>query len=321
MSYNYTLKYRTFNQLLADVEGDFKKYQLADLVDPMDMIKVAKRVNYDLGLRIFKTKEIILEVEKGKVRLPNDFYVLNFALMCGDYTTKQYMPQGTHIEERPVSQVAVEYTPPPPEIIEPCVDPVEVACPACDQCGDPCCNPPCYNCCANPLSCALTCDDNVIQLVQVLTYQTRTFSFLSPIKILENPMEIDCDCPNLYWQADISGYIKEGWLYTSFETGQVYINYQGMLEDDDGNILVLDHDGINEYYEYALKQRIVENLIMNDEKVNPTKLQLIEQRYRTARNFAMSVVNTPNFNELKKTFKMNRKAMYSKYYDMFRSYI
>ena len=140
-------------------------------------------------------------------------------------------------------------------------------------------------------------------------------------KILENPMEIDCDCPNLYWQADISGYIKEGWLYTSFETGQVYINYQGMLEDDDGNILVLDHDGINEYYEYALKQRIVENLIMNDEKVSPTKLQLIEQRYRTARNFAMSVVNTPNFNELKKTFKMNRKAMYSKYYDMFRSYI
>ena len=67
MSYNYTLKYRTFDQLLADAQSDFKKYHLESLIDPQDMIKVAKRVNYDLGLRINDTKEVILEVEKGRV--------------------------------------------------------------------------------------------------------------------------------------------------------------------------------------------------------------------------------------------------------------
>jgi hypothetical protein len=138
--------------------------------------------------------------------------------------------------------------------------------------------------------------------------------------MISNPREIDGDCPNLYWDSTITGYIKDGWFYTSFETGTVYINYQGGLEDNEGNLLVVDHEVINEYYEYALKQRIIENLIMNDEEVNPNKIQLIEQRYRAARNNALSIVNMPNFAELKQLYQANRNAQYSKYYDMFSSY-
>ena len=51
-------------------------------------------------------------------------------------------------------------------------------------------------------------------------------------------------------------------------------------------------------------------------EVNPNKMQLIEQRYRAARNNALSVVNTPNFGELKELFHANRNAQWSKYYDM-----
>ena len=77
---------------------------------------------------------------------------------------------------------------------------------------------------------------------------------------------------------------------------------------------------ISEYYEYALKQRILENLIMNDIPVSAAKSQIIEQRYREYRNYALSIVNTPNFEELKKVWKSNRAAMYGKYYNMFSSY-
>ena len=87
-----------------------------------------------------------------------------------------------------------------------------------------------------------------------------------------------------------------------------------------GNLLVPDHDGINEYYEYALKQRILENLIMNDQEVNPNKLQLIEGRYKLAKSAARSVVRTPNFQEIKELYQANRNAQYSKYYDMFASH-
>ena len=80
MSYNYTLRYRTFDQLLSDIQVDFQNLALQDMIEPQQLIKVAKRVNYDLGLRIFKTKEVLLEVEKFRVRLPDDFFTLNFLI-------------------------------------------------------------------------------------------------------------------------------------------------------------------------------------------------------------------------------------------------
>lgn len=321
MSYNYTLKYRNFDQLLADVAIDFKKYDLADMIDPAEFVKVTKKINYDLGLRINMTKEVVLEVEKGRVKLPNDFYTINFMLMCGEYTVKEYLPQGTHIEERIIDPVAPEYQQaPPPVNLQDCEPPEVDPCDPCLQCGNPCCDDPCQRCSASAVSCSLNCKGEHVQLVQVLRSETRLFSVLQPIRLIENAMDIECDCPNLYWESPFTAWIKDGWLYTNFKTGKVYINYQGLMEDDEGNLMVLDHDLINDYYEYAIKRRLLENLIMNDEQVNPAKIQLIEARYREARVNSLSLVNTPNFGELKKMWKKNRKAMYSKYYDMFKSY-
>ena len=47
-------KYRTFNQLLEDVTVDFRTYALEGMIEPQQLIKVAVRCNYDLGLRIQK---------------------------------------------------------------------------------------------------------------------------------------------------------------------------------------------------------------------------------------------------------------------------
>lgn len=320
MSYSYTMKYRTFDQLLAAAKSDFRKYDLNDEIMDQDLVKVAQRVNYDLGLRLNETKEVVLEVEKGRVRLPNNFYTLNFMLMCGSYETKTYMPQGTHVEER-IIDTAVPYQQAPPNVIDVCQDPLtESECDPCGQCGDPCCDEPCTACSSSAISCSLNCKGETTQLVQTLKFETRSFTTLQTVRLLENAQSIDCDCPNLYWDSPFTGWIKDGWLFLNFQTGKIYLNYQGMMEDDAGNLLVPDHDMINEYYEYALKQRILENLLMNDVVVSQAKIQLIETRYRTARNYAKSIVNTPNFNELRRVWKMNRKAMYSKYYDMFASY-
>jgi hypothetical protein len=83
--------------------------------------------------------------------------------------------------------------------------------------------------------------------------------------------------------------------------------------------MVPDHELINDYYEYALKSRLLENLLMNGEDVT-AKIQLIEARLRTARNAALGVVNTPNFQEMYKLWWTNRRSQYSKYYDMFKSH-
>jgi hypothetical protein len=155
-------------------------------------------------------------------------------------------------------------------------------------------------------------------LIQKLKYETRTWNEFYPLRIIDNGDVVDMDCPNKKWQVRNSAYIKNGFIYPSFQTGKIYINYQGLMEDEEGNLLVPDHDLLNEFYEYAVKQRVLENMIMNGENVNQMQIQLIEQRLRAARNNAYSLVNTPDFNELRRIWEVNRKAQYSNYYDMFR---
>ena len=91
-------KYKTFNQLLEDVAIDFSAYNLAGHIEPQQLIKVAIRVNYDLGLRIHRTKEDLLEVEHSKVKLPADFKYLNYAFVCDEFKTVNTFPSGTHID-------------------------------------------------------------------------------------------------------------------------------------------------------------------------------------------------------------------------------
>ena len=299
MHNNYSLKYRTFNQLFEDVTVDFRNYALEGKIDPQPLLKIVRKVNYKLGFRIYRTMQVVLEIEHGKVRLPDDFYILNYALVCGTWEITEALPQGTHVEEVLIKPPT--YTcPQEPDPCAPAPDPCDTP----DPCGTTC----------------LTKCGEEYQLVQKIKTTTRTFKQVFPLYLKEDQM-ISCDCPNTKWQGAYNeGYIKDGFLYVNFDSGKVYLNYMGDMVDEEGNILVPDHELINEYYEYALKDRILENLIMNDENVSEAKITLIKQGLRESRNNAMSIVNMPNFAELKKIWQTNRKAQYHNYYNMFRSH-
>jgi hypothetical protein len=287
MDYNYTLKYRTFDSLLEDVKVDLRNLAADTSIEPAQLIKIARKVNYDLGLRIQRTNEKVLEICKGKAKLPEDFQVMNFALLCGEYTVVDVPPQGTHIE-----QFTPDYRP----WVES------------NLCNDKT---------TSDGTCLTKCGDGYI-LIQMIKSTRRQFKTFAPI-VFRSSQFVDEGCPNMQWVARDEAYIKDGWLYTSFEDGNVYMNYQADMVDDDGNLIVVDHPMINEYYEYALKKKILESLIMDNVNVGP-QLQLVSAELRAARNYALTIVNTPNFSEMLKMWAANRKAMYHKYYDMFKSY-
>jgi len=301
-SSNFKLKYRTFDQLFEDVSIDFKNYTLEGVVEPQTLLKVARRCNYDLGFRIYRTRSIILQVENGRVRLPDDFHILNYALVCGESSVTEALPQGTHMEERLVA---------PDFVCEP-GQPTTCAAPP-DPCDNECDVPdPCNG------TCLTKCGDDY-QVIQKINTRTRTFKYTYDLFISDNE-QVQCECPNTMWKGSPrEAHIKDGFLVTNFDTGNVYLNYMGDMIDDDGNILVPDHEMINEFYEYALKERILENLIMNGENVG-SRYELIASKLRASRNNAFTIVNTPNFKELQKIWQVNRKAQYSNYYDMFKSY-
>jgi len=303
---NTQLKYKTFDELLDEVATDFAIYNNEGLIEPAQLIKIAQKVNYDLGLRIYGTKETILDVENGKAKLPDNFYVLNYAYLCGEETITRGAITGRQTEN-----VIVDY------------------CGSCSKATSDCCCKATYS-----VECR-TGEKIFVEVVEKRKYETRTYSSFERIGI--SPSSGKRDAMN---DLEKSAYIKNGFIYvnlgqqyadapmynehpnygvkaTTFKA-RLFISYEGALEDEDGNLLVLDHPMINEYYEYAIKARLLENLFINGEDV-AQKMQLIEQRLKAARNNALTIVNTPDFGEMYTVWKTNRKAMNIRYYNMFKS--
>jgi hypothetical protein len=289
------LQYRTFDELLNEVQTDFVTYSNEGMIEPAQLIKVAQRVNYDLGLRIHGTKEKVLDLDKRKIKLPSDFYVLNYAYLCGKYTVSYPSMSGRHTEN---------------VILDPSKCTVVNGVNTCNKCGGT------DTTCICERTYAVECKTGekvYVQVVEKRKHEVKTYETTERLHVASSTGRIDALNDN-----QKTAYIKNGFIYTNIDEGSVFISYQGALEDHDGNLLVLDHPVINEYYEYAMKQRILENLYINGEDVSQ-RMQLIEQRLRGARNNALSIVNTPDFAEMYKVWQMNRKAQYNRYYDMFKS--
>lgn len=274
------LKYKTFDELLSEVATDFHTFDLEGMIDPAQLIKVALRVNYELGLRIHQPKDVILDINRGKARLPLDFYILNYANVVGKYTVAEPVIHGSHVEERVLQ--------PQPES------------------SDPCHVKPCISPCGQ-----------YMHLVQTFKTEIRTYEEFHPLHVGKGKM-VHLECPNIKTESPNTASLRDGFIFTSMDSGRVHLNYMGNLEDSEGNMLVLDHPMINEFYEYALKQRILENLFINGEDVS-ARMQLVEQRLRAARNNAYTIAYTPDFAELQGIWEANRKAQYGRYYNMFKA--
>lgn len=328
---NVQLKYKTFDSLLADVMVDFTNYSLEGMIEPQQLIKVAKTINKDLGLRIYRTKEILLNLDRNQVQLPDDFYVFNHALLCGEYSTATVMPQGTHMEEIPypsptyreqvnnIDLCADEMCPITPVPLPVC------GCGNCPTCDNQAIVVPGYNplipygdICVKPRV-FMNCKGEAWELIQIINTQINTYKTFLPLKLISSEGYFLETCPNLYTLCNDQIWIKDGFLHSSMKYGNIYLSYEGMMEDDEGNLLILDHPLVNDYYEYGLKKRILENLFFNNEDVE-RKLSYVQTELRKAKIIAKSIVNTPDFEEMRNVFKTNRIAYNNRYVNMFKDY-
>lgn len=99
----------------------------------------------------------------------------------------------------------------------------------------------------------------------------------------------------------------------SHQCTKVYINYLGALEDDDGNLLIIDHPQINNYYKTRIKRVILENLYINGEDLIQ-RVQYLEKQEQEYKWQALNIINTPNFRDLINTFTILRQEHNQRYY-------
>lgn len=153
------------------------------------------------------------------------------------------------------------------------------------------------------------CNNTVgIVVAQVCSTETRHYEYVTPVYMTPSRyasafMNPDRNSMNAANQA----MLKNGFMQFVVPCGKVYINYQGILEDDQGNLLVLDHPKINRYYEYAIKKTIIENLYINGESDLERRLQYINDEYRKAKIDALTIANTPDLRVMKETMQIIRK--------------
>lgn len=360
------VKYRTFDELLDSVRIDMYVQDAEGFIEPQQLIKVARNVNYDLGLKVNASREKLIELHRGKAKLPLDFYVLNFAVICKGkkswdlgietdakiredlliskineledlvaqknlptYTVTQTVLEGNNIicHDLGTTDVIVQLHKegdPNYSFDYQTLDANRVLLTSAAEIPDvriivvgilP--TPPAAN---SPEGC-VTSEWNPSGLKIVKRTYSNITTYDQPVLMQIEPNKaVAPECMNGHIPSPYRAALKNGYLDTNLDEGTIYINYQSLMEDDDGNLLVMDQERVNEYYEYAIKRRILENMIMSGENVG-NQLQLVEMRHREARNNALSFVNTPDFNEMKRLWELNRRAQTNKYVDMFKSRI
>ncbi len=296
------LSYRIFDELLDAVRMDLKGFQMDGDIDAADLIKVAQRINYELGLRIYIAKETIIDVDHGRAKLPADFHQMLLALVCHHYKQVQGNPSnGIQTFEKIITSGSTS---------------------TCDICevthtGD------CPEIVSNPWIIGKTrsiCNNTIdIKILQYCSADIRCYERLERMYIVPSK-EATSFCLNTQFRdSHHKGSIHGNFLEGSLECGKIYISYLGALEDDNGNLLVLDHPKINNYYELALQYAVLRNLYIGGDDLIQ-RVQFVKKEMEDAKYEALSISNTPNYREMVEGNKHYRNVINRKYFNPINKY-
>lgn len=280
------LEYITFDQLMASVESDLPTHADNALINRGAYIKVIRKINASIGLKINQERERVLEIKNYKVDLPEDFMTLQLALACGQ--VQQYALTGavlgTHTEEHNEERVLS---------------------------------------CKDRDSVCLNSHGGTYWVTQTFKEKTTKHTSLIPVAVSNRSLKF-CSNNCLNFKFPKSGYeidVDENQIVTNFREGKLYINYLSDMLDEEGNVIVLDHPLITPYYEYAVKKQIFENMYLNNADDNLIgRWKLLKGELQEAKFEALNFVNTPEYTDIQDMYQANRKRFYNKYHRMFYDY-
>lgn len=271
----------TLDQLMASVETDLNRFADNGMINRGSVIKVIRKVNEYLGLKINRERQIVLEIKNYKADLPSDLQAIQVALLLGVQSIQFHKPgevYGNHTTEWNRGEEL----------------PVEIGYRrgACNNCGE-------------EYWITQRFEDRIVQYDRVvplrINFHSRAWGS-SGILNFRAKQEIE---------------IEDGYIICPIKEGHLYLNYLADMADEDGNLLILDHPLLTEYYEYSVKKHLLENWMLNTDADVAQKLMYVKAELRSAESRAKSFVNTIEFSEIKRSFDATRKAFYNKFIGIF----
>ncbi|GIU70114.1 MAG: hypothetical protein KatS3mg002_1350 [Candidatus Woesearchaeota archaeon] len=341
-SYNYILEYRPISELIGEVKMRMRKYNALGYFDENIIYSEIVYCLQDLGIKIFKRYERILDIENGRAEKPFGFYSLNFAALCGEFVKIDIPPQGFHIEDIPIDpntgcvtlNAIPSYLKQYIDISEPnrckeekiCEEKEIFDCPneqTCDcedkPCTGDCGNTICITDSKKPARTVFTvCDNKTYEVWQIVKSSIYRYKSFIPVHIETNHADNILTCPECNVRINKINTMKvlDDAFYLNVRTGKLYINYMSLPVSEDGSeLLVPSHPVLWRYFVYHLMYSIFEMALINNSDKNAANLlQLIYQQLSSARYQAKSLVNTPSWREIRDAWRVNRKLMKYIYY-------
>lgn len=250
--------YITTDEVFNRVQSSLKTYFDRDVILAEEYYKVIEHCNSVLGLRLNPNKEIFESPINHQIKLPKDFLLLNMAL--GADVRK--VSNTVSIKK----ETLVGREPLPSERMD-------------IRCGK------------ISISCGKIPELVVEQEDITTTYEEVRLLNLTEKKYASN------NCLNLNSGMRDTIVIKDGIFYTDLDNCIVYINYVSKMEED-GIPICLDHPKVMLYYEKALKYEMLIDLMVNKKLEIVQIINLARQEMVAARNDAISLVTTPEYDEM-----------------------
>lgn len=227
-------------QLFAEIRSDFSKYDAAELIDEISLVRDATKALRRFGNGITTRQELIVEVKEGKARLPENFHSLFYAGLC-EPLGYQHVSEERH--NLISSHMYVERT---------------TSTYKWDECD---------TCCKDQSESVIR--ENVYFKGDLTTFHYKKPRHLRLAKYMDKNY-LHQKCRNRLVKEGIDEIsINEFTLTANFETGYVYIIYYGLPRDEEGYISIPDTKTghLETYIEYHLKRRLAERLIGNGDAV------------------------------------------------------
>jgi hypothetical protein len=144
-----------------------------------------------------------------------------------------------------------------------------------------------------------------------ITYEYKTYDLLD---IKGSTSRCENDCFNFNSKSRNQITLNSEDIDCNFEEGVIYFNYLTSMEDEDGNLLVVDNPLLFEFYKWRSIYDLIDKIALNKEADIVQLIKRVEQRYFEARDKARglaSMSEVEEFYALRDSLKKRNQIYYN----------
>ena len=288
-----------FSELMASVMEDIPVYADANLVDESKIIKVIARCNSQLGVRGHRVKTKLIPIVNGQATLPVDFYKVQSALGVHSHECEYNNFITIEDEYKLIDIPRVKN-----ELVFAHLNVENLWVPVVD-----CNGTTMYNSCTEQTKDIRR--SPVVQKARKISYVHRLH-----LKNSSSPY-VSIYCPNHTSEYQID--FDEGVILANYNEGEILLTYLAdLIDDETGELLILNHPKLYGYYEYSAKAKALEDIFMNSEADVQTKMQYCKREANLYAIEAFDFISSAKGKQWKEINKQQQINFYNQWMAIFK---